>query len=437
MDYFEPDSTNELEDRLHARLINDVVWDTEWASVGRERELEEIIGRLIADEHLLLSAQERAHLIRRLLDRVAGLGPIERYVRDDRVSEIMVNGPNSIWVQYQGEHAPRRVFDDRFRDEDHVLHIINQIVGPAGRRIDELQPTVDVRLRDGSRVNAAIRPISLNGPVLTIRKFAKKDWTLDALVREGSMPIVVSRFLQQCVRGKVSMLVAGGTNAGKTTTLNALSSHIPDGERIVTIEDTAELQLNQQNVVRLEARPANAEGTGEITIRDLVRNALRMRPDRIVVGECRGPEALDMLQAMNTGHDGSLTTIHANSIEDAISRLETLTLMAATVNLPLSAVRDQIRGSLRLVLQQRLFPDGKRRVTSVGEILRTRQVTAQGVQDDRVVTHELYRFYRVPTPDQTVVEGYWECVGRPEALGDLSVHNVRVDPSLFAPGRVS
>lgn len=441
MDAAEYNDLNDLEERLHKRLVNEAAWDLNAMGYGREREMRERLAGFLAEEHRMMSAEAKERLIQRVIDHASGLGPIEKYVRNPLVSEIMVNGPKSIWVQFRGDELATLVSEDNpydtFRDDEHVRHVIDQIVGRANASINQAQPMVDTRLADGSRVNAVLPPISLNGPILTIRRFDDRAWTIQELVKVGALPLTIGKFLDTCVRGHISMLVSGGTNAGKTTTLNALSGCIPERERIVTIEDTAELQLNHKNVIRLETRLAGAEGTGEITIRDLVRNALRMRPERIIVGECRGAEALDMLQAMNTGHEGSMTTLHANSPQDAISRLETMVLMATSVNLPLDAVRDQIRGSLRLVLQQQLMADGKRRIIAISEVPRTRQGSQQAGQDAPVILRDLYRFTRTPTRDQAVVEGYWECVNTPQTLdGIFKDRNVLLDPQLITPGRI-
>lgn len=424
------DNLDDLEERLHARLIDEAIIDPEWTSDMRDHVLETAIESIMTDEGLVLSRADRTKLVRRLIDRVAGLGPIEKYMREEGVTEIMVNGPSSVWVQREGDHEPRRV-SDTFRDENHVRYIIERIVGQVGRRIDDSSPMVDARLPDGSRVHAAVPPVSVNGPVITIRRFSRERFKLETLVRRGTLHPAIAEFLRQGVLGKLSLLVSGGTNAGKTTTLNAISSCIPTIERIVTIEDTAELQLSQPNLVSLETRPPNIEGKGEITIRELVRNALRMRPDRIIVGEVRGAEALDMLQAMNTGHPGSLSTIHANSVQDAMSRLENLVLMANS-GLPITAVRDQIRGALRLVVQQGLFPDGKRRIVSIGEVVRM----GGGVHDPHqsVEVRPIYQFERIPTADQNVVEGRWVCLGAPECLAELRERNIVPHPSLFQRG---
>ena len=308
---------------------------------------------------------DRDALVGELVDEALGLGPLEQFIADPAVSEIMVVDPETIYVERGGRLVRA---DARFTDDERVRAVIERIVTPLGRRIDESSPLVDARLRDGSRVNAVIRPLALRGACITIRKFARTPLTLDRLVEFGALTPQMGRFLTRAVVAKKNVVIAGGTGSGKTTLLNVMSAAIPDEERVVTIEDAAELQLRQQHVVSLETRPANMEGNGEYTIRDLVKNALRMRPDRIVVGECRGGEALDMLQAMNTGHDGSLTTTHANSPREAVSRLETLCLMAK-LDLPVRAIRQQIAGAVHLLVQQARLSDGSRKVTKISEIV--------------------------------------------------------------------
>ena len=321
---------------------------------------------LVEQEAAALPDRVRDALTERIVRLATGLGPLERLLDDASVDEVMVNGPGSVYVERAGRIEPT---DVSFADEAELRHAIERILAPVGRRVDEASPLCDARLADGSRVNVVIPPLALSGPCLTIRRFRRQGFSLDDLVRNGTMSRRLADFLAACVRARASVLVSGGTGSGKTTTLNALSGAIPGGERIVTIEDAAELRLRQPHVVRLEARPPSVEGQGEVTIRQLVRNALRMRPDRIVVGEVRGPEALDMLMALNTGHDGSLTTVHANSAPDALRRVETLALMAG-VGLPLAGVREQVAGALDLVVHQSRAPGGARRVEGVAEVLR-------------------------------------------------------------------
>src|SRR5262245_17634524 len=328
--------------------------------------------RVLADirRHLAnetgISRDDRERLTAEIADDILGYGPLERLLADDSITEVMVNGPSEIWIERQGRLYETTV---RFTDDSHLRRIINRMVAQVGRRIDESSPMVDARLPDGSRVNAIIHPLSLSGPLLTIRKFAKKRLGLQDMINLGSLNEESVDFLKRCIQAQLNILIAGGTGSGKTTLLNALSSAIPDHERIVTIEDAAELQLNQRHVLRLEARPPNIEGEGAVPIRDLVRNSLRMRPDRIIVGECRGPEALDMLQAMNTGHDGSLSTVHSNTSRDALSRIETMVLMAG-YDLPMRAIRQQIASALDLIVHLERMTDGSRKVTAITEVQR-------------------------------------------------------------------
>src|SRR4051794_39299825 len=364
----EADPFADLKNQVHLLVIGDlgpqlfnVSMDT-----GQLRE------RVIADirRHLTqesgLSRAERDQITTDLADDILGHGPLERLLADDTVSEIMVNGPYDIWIERQGKLYQTSV---RFQDESHLRRILNKIVAQVGRRVDESSAMVDARLPDGSRITAVIAPLSLSGPVVTIRKFARNRLGLQDLIRLGSLTTEAKEFLERCVQARLNILISGGTGTGKTTLLNVLSEAIPDTDRIVTIEDSAELQLSQRHTLRLESRPPNIEGEGEVTIRDLVRNSLRMRPDRIIVGEVRGAEAIDMLQAMNTGHDGSLSTIHANSPRDALSRLETMVMMAG-FEIPLRAVRQQVCSALDLIVQLERLEDGSRHVTSITEVQR-------------------------------------------------------------------
>src|ERR687887_290754 len=338
---------------LGPRLYDATLSDTELEGLVHQR-----LRELLDEQEPGLSAQEKLLIVRQIGDSVLGLGPLEPFVRDPEVTEIMVNGWDSIYVERAGKLYWS---GSKFHDDAQLRRTIDKIVGQVGRRIDESSPYVDARLPDGSRVNAVIPPVAIDGPVLTVRKFARDPYQAEDLISFGTLSSKVARFLEACVRGRINVLVSGGTGAGKTTTLNVLSSFIPDGERIITIEDSAELRLLQPHVIRMEARPPNIEGRGAVSIRDLVRNSLRMRPDRILVGEVRGGEALDMLQAMNTGHEGSLTTIHCNSPRDALSRLETMVLMAG-YDLPLRAIRAQVASALDLVIHLERLQDGSRRV---------------------------------------------------------------------------
>jgi pilus assembly protein CpaF len=354
------DALDELAHALRARLV-------ERARDGEAGgSLEDEVRSLVEREAGALPGAEQARLVERVIVLATGLGPLEPLLADPSVDEVMVNGPDAVYVERRGRLERAGV---RFAGEGELMHAIERVLAPLGRRVDEASPLCDARMADGSRVNVVIPPLSLSGPCLTVRRFRREGFSLRELVANGTMPAALAELLAVSVAARASILVSGGTGSGKTTTLNALSGAIPGEERIVTIEDAAELRLRQRHVVRLEARPANLEGRGEVTIRHLVRNALRMRPDRIVVGEVRGPEALDMLQALNTGHDGSLTTVHANSPEDALRRVETLALMAG-VGLPHQAVREQVASALDLIVHQARLPDGSRAVESVTEVVR-------------------------------------------------------------------
>jgi len=388
----------------------------------RLREEAERAARQVLDEGLVTVPEgvDTESLIETVIAEAVGLGPLEPLLAEESVTEVMVNGPSQVYVERSGRIEESSL---RFTSETSLMRIIDRIVTPVGRRIDEGSPLVDARLPDGSRVNVIIPPLSLVGPVITIRKFAKKKFTLDELVEIGSLNESMAQFLRVCVQYRKNVVISGGTGTGKTTFLNAMSEDIPNRERIITIEDSAEIQLNQEHVIPLESRPANIEGTGEIPIRTLVRNSLRMRPDRIVVGECRGAEALDMLQAMNTGHDGSLTTAHANSPRDAISRMEVMTLMAG-MELPVHAIREQVASAVDIIVQLTRFQDGGRRVTSISEV--------NGMEGDTILTQELFRFRQSGlTADGTVLGEYEAVGGIPSFYEDLRQGGVDVDLSIF------
>jgi pilus assembly protein CpaF len=415
------DPFSELKTRLHLAIVGELGPQLFAAGadsdVVRDRVAADIRTRL-AHEHGL-SRDERDRLLAEITDDILGYGPLERLLTDEGISEVMVNGPHEIWVERNG-----RLFQTplRFNDESQLRRTINKMVAQVGRRIDESSPMVDARLPDGSRINAVIPPLSLCGPLLTIRKFAHERFTREDLVRLGTVS-EEAVFLDACVRARLNVLISGGTGSGKTTLLNVLSSAIPDDERIVTIEDAAELQLHQRHVLRLESRIKNIEGEGEVGIRDLVRNSLRMRPDRIVVGEVRGAEALDMLQAMNTGHDGSLSTVHANSPRDALSRVETMVMMAG-FDLPVRAIREQVAAALELVVQLERLEDGSRRVMSITEV--------QRLEGDVVTLQELFAF-RVEQirPDRTVVGSLRANGLRPSFLGKFEKRGVDLPIELF------
>jgi pilus assembly protein CpaF len=382
--------------------------------------------RVIADirRHLSgetgISRDDRERLTSEIADDILGYGPLERLLSDDSITEIMVNGPSEIWIERQGRLYETTV---RFSDDSHLRRIINRMVAQIGRRIDESSPMVDARLPDGSRVNAIISPLSLSGPLLTIRKFARKRLGLQDMVNIGSMSEEAVDFLRRCIQAQLNVLISGGTGSGKTTLLNALSSAIPDNERIVTIEDAAELQLNQRHVLRLEARPPNIEGEGAIPIRDLVRNSLRMRPDRIIVGECRGPEALDMLQAMNTGHDGSLSTVHANAPRDALARVETMVLMAG-YDLPVRAIRQQVSSALDMIVHIERMEDGSRRCTAITEV--------QRMESDVITMQDIFEFKIESFAPDGTINGRLNPTGlRPIVLDKFAKRGVDLPAGIF------
>jgi pilus assembly protein CpaF len=402
---------------LHYLLIEEMGTElsTSTDEAVTRRAIETKLAELIGRESTPLSLADRREISADVIDNILGYGPLQSLLEDPDVTEIMVNDPATVYVERRGLI---HLTDRRFIDETHLLHVIDKIVGQVGRRIDEASPMVDARLPDGSRVNAVIHPLAINGPMLTIRKFAREPYTIRDLVAFGTIDERLASFVEACVLGKLNILISGGTGTGKTTLLNVVSAFIPDGERVITIEDAAELRLGQSHVLRLESRPPNIEGTGQITIRDLVRNSLRMRPDRIVVGEVRGSEALDMLQAMNTGHEGSLSTIHANSPRDSISRLETMVLMSG-FDLPVRAVREQIASALDMIIQLERLRDGSRRVVQVAEV--------DGMEGDTVVMQDVFYYdFSMGVDESGVSLGRLKSTGlRPkfmERLGDLGIH---------------
>lgn len=414
-----------VENRIHASLIDSLGPDLFDETGKTPQELRTIIEtrlrELLQTEETPLSSGDKVYLVDSILNNILGYGPIEEYLTDPDVSEIMVNNAHTIYIERFGKiHGTDRFFID----ENHLMRIINKIVSQVGRRIDESSPMVDARLTDGSRVNAIIHPLAINGPMLTIRKFAADPYMVDDLVHFGTLSSRIARLLESCVRGRLNVIVSGGTGTGKTTTLNVLSSFIPPDERIITIEDAAELQLRQEHVLRLESRPPNIEGHGEVRIRDLVRNSLRMRPDRIVVGEVRGGEALDMLQAMNTGHDGSLSTVHSNSPRDTLSRIETMALMAG-MELPVKAIRDQIAAAINLIIHQSRLRDGSRKITHITEVL--------GMEGDIITLQDIFVYdFSMGVNEQGDSIGQIKSTGiRPAFLEKLKDQGIEIDPEIF------
>ncbi len=421
------DNYQELKLAIHRRIVDEMSDQEQQflASNNHTRaEVEELISsycqRVLDDSPMSVPRGERARIVADICDEILGLGPIEPLLKDESITEVMINGPKKIFVERKGKLQLTNV---QFHDDAHLMNIIERIVSPLGRRIDEASPLVDARLADGSRVNAIVPPLSLIGPCVTIRKFTKNPLSIDNLVGFGTLSEEMAEFLEACVKARLNIMVSGGTGSGKTTTLNVLSSFIPDRERIVTIEDAAELRLQQQHVVTLESRPANLEGRGAITIRDLVRNALRMRPDRIIVGEVRSGEALDMLQAMNTGHDGSLTTGHANSPRDILSRLETMVMMAG-MDLPVRAIREQIASALDLIIQQSRIQDGSRKITYITEV--------QKMEGDTIVLQDLFTYVQTGINESGKSVGYYEASGlQPMFMQKFKMNGVELPKSFM------
>jgi len=414
---------NELKFTLHQRLIEELD-PNKLEGLGREKAreaVEQAARTLIAQEMPGIVGTTRDELVSAVADEVLGLGPLEPLLRDASISEIMVNAPDTVFYEKEGRLYLSSV---RFRDDQHIMRIIERIVAPLGRRVDESSPMVDARLMDGSRVNVIIPPVAPKSPTVTIRKFRKDKMTINDLVATGALTNELAEFFRACVQAKLNILISGGTGSGKTTMLNALSAFIPDTERIVTIEDPTELQLQQGHVVTLEARPPSLEGRGEVTQRDLVRNSLRMRPDRIIVGEVRGAEAFDMLQAMNTGHEGSLGTVHANTPRDALARIENMVMMAG-FELPVKAIREQMSSAIHIVIQIARFPDGTRKVTTVSEIA--------GMEGQVVTMQDLFRFEQVGVDTDGRILGGLRTTGiRPRFAEKFEVSGIHLPPDLFA-----
>ena len=386
------------------------------------RTIQDLFEQILAEENIVLSRPERARLFEQIAAEILGFGPLQPLLEDDTITEIMVNGPKNVYVERKGKIHRVPV---TFENNDHVMRIIDRIVAPLGRRIDESSPYVDARLQDGSRVNAVIPPISLVGPTLTIRKFSRNPITVDQLIQFGSISPEAIQFLKACVEARLNILISGGTGSGKTTFLNVLSSFIPGDERIVTIENAAELQLRQEHVVTLESRPPNIEGRGEITIRDLVINSLRMRPERIIVGECRGGETLDMLQAMNTGHDGSMTTAHANSPRDAIARVETMCLMAG-MDLPVRAIREQVASAMDLICHQERMRDGTRKIVSITEV--------SGMEGDVITMTDIFVFEQTGIENGKIIGRLRPTGLRPKFMDKIETAGINLPPSIFGIG---
>lgn len=412
---------------VHARLVETLgpkLYDAHMTQSELEQQVHFALQTALAETDQPMSSADRARVSQEIADDILGYGPLEPLLRDPDLSEVMVNAYNSIYIERSGKLVKT---DAAFGDEAHLRRTIDKIVSKIGRRVDETSPMVDARLPDGSRVNAIIPPLALDGSKLTIRKFSEDPYTVEDLINFGSLTRPSANLLEGCVRGRLNILVSGGTGAGKTTTLNVLSSFIPEDERIVTIEDAAELRLHQDHVLRLESRPANIEGKGAVTIRDLVKNSLRMRPDRVVVGEIRDAAALDMLQAMNTGHDGSISTLHANTPRDALSRLETMVLMAG-MDLPVRAIREQVASAVDLIIQQTRLKDGTRRITAITEIV--------GMEGDIITTQDVFLFdYAAGVDENGKFKGGLKSMGlRPRFLERLTDHGIHVDPAVFATG---
>ena len=413
-------------DNLKRRIHNKLVDKLDLSKVGElegdvlRRQIRVVVEHLCDAEETLLSRAERERLVEEVLDETFGLGPLEILLKDATISDILINGPKAIYVERRGKMERSNV---EFRDNSHLLQIIDRIVSKVGRRVDEVCPMVDARLPDGSRVNAIIPPLALDGPAVSIRRFGSNPLKLEDLLNFKALTPEMVMLLEGCIKSRLNMIIAGGTGSGKTTLLNTLSSFIPNHERIITIEDAAELQLQQEHVVRLETRPPNIEGKGAITATDLVKNALRMRPERIIIGECRGPETLDMLQAMNTGHDGSLTTIHANSPRDGIARLETMIMMAG-FELPIRAMRQQISSAVNVMIQANRLQGGVRRVTSVTEIV--------GMEQDTVVMQDIFKYVQDGIDETGRARGRFVSTGvRPTFMDKLEAAGIRLPSTIF------
>jgi pilus assembly protein CpaF len=409
-----------IRDRVQRKLLAETEGGVNLSHGPQMRQMiETLFNQVLAEENLLYTRSVRNHLLDWVLDDITGFGPLEPLLKDPSITEVMANGHQNIYIERNGKIEKTNVV---FENEAHLMRIIDRIVSPLGRRVDEASPMVDARLPNGYRVNATIPPLSLDGPLLTVRKFAQTPYTAQDLIANGSMTPPLVAFLKACVQARVNIIISGGTGSGKTTLLNVVSAFIPSHERIVTIEDTAELQLKQEHVIRVEYRPPNIEGRGEVTIRQLVINALRMRPDRIIVGESRGGEALDMLQAMNTGHDGSMTTIHSNSPRDTLRRVETMVLMAG-MELPLRAIREQVASAVDLVVHMERLRDGTRKVVQVSEV--------QGMEGESIVMQDLFQFEQTGIMNGRVV-GQLKSTGlRPKFAEKFAINNIELPANIF------
>jgi pilus assembly protein CpaF len=414
------DTFIDLKERIQDKLIAELDPQMDISQTDEvRRTIEEMYDQILAHEGTILTRQERQRLFEQIVAEILGFGPLEPLLADEGITEIMVNGSQKVYIERQGKIERTNL---AFESDDHLMRIIDRIVSPLGRRIDESSPYVDARLPDGSRVNAIIPPLALNGPTLTIRKFSKVPLTVDDLIRFGTLTPEAIEFLNACVVARLNVIVSGGTGSGKTTLLNVLSGFIPNDERIITVENAAELQLRQEHVVTLESRPPNIEGKGEVTIRDLVVNCLRMRPDRIVVGECRSGEALDMLQAMNTGHDGSLTTLHSNSPRDTLARLETMVLMAG-MDLPVRAIREQIASAVDLIVHKERMRDGSRKVVSITEV--------QGMEGDVIVMSDIFGFEQQGMEGGRVIGRLKPTGIRPKFIEQIEMANIHLPAGIF------
>ena len=412
----------DLKERIHGKLVEklDLTRLSELEGDSLRREIRVVVEHLCDTENPLLNRSERERLVEEVLDEAFGFGPLELLLKEEGVADIMINGPKNVFLEKDGRIIKS---DVTFRDNDHLLQILDRIVSKVGRRVDETSPMVDARLPDGSRLNAIIPPLALDGPSLTIRRFGANPLTLEDLLKFGAFTPEMVMFMEGAMKARLNIIISGGTGSGKTTLLNTLSSFISNENRIITIEDAAEIQLQQEHVLRLETRPPNIEGKGAVTATDLVKNALRMRPDRIIIGECRGGEALDMLQAMNTGHDGSLTTVHANNPRDAISRIETLVNMSG-IDLPLSVVRKQISSAVHLIIQASRLQGGRRKVTYITEIV--------GMEQDTIVMQDIFMFVQEGIDGEGKATGHFQGTGvRPKCIELMEQSGIRLPPSIF------